>query len=304
MHRIGVAGARHGVLAAVLLCAACDSRPASTTAPTLPNPTTGAFVAFASVNPIYIGYGSKVTPESPVQAVFSWGVTIQTTGSLRGTIQRVDAKLSDRSTGMPLGMSTHVGPFLNVRDGRIPNQIVDPLLETGQQTFNAYQEELGFVGSPALLSVEVTIRDVTGKNWISTATTFCELFPKPVVRSPVNITVRQNDPGSGCTFDPVNGFGLVLDIRWDPPPAGPPVDDYGVAVADGSGTEIMAPFYAHTRLTSLRFVRCDTHVPVRAEHAARVGVIAGNQASGQLSGFGVGRFDFQSCREAGTPACQ
>jgi hypothetical protein len=59
----------------------------------------------------------------------------------------------------------------------------------------------------------------------------------------VNITVHQNDSISGCTFDPVHGYGLVLEIRWDPPPTGPSADDYGVAVADGAGTEIIAPFY-------------------------------------------------------------
>ena len=219
------------------------------------------FVVSAALNPIYIGYGSKVTPESPPQAFFSWGITIQALGSLRGTILRVDAALSDRATGMRLGTSTHVGPFLNVRDPRIPNQVVDPLLETGQQTFNAFQEDLGFAGTPATLSIDVTITDVTGRNWTVTATTLCELLAKPLVRSPVNVTVRQNDPASGCAFDPAHGYGIVLDLRWDPPPAGPQVDDYGVAVADGAGTEIIAPFYAHTRQTSLRFVRCDTHVP-------------------------------------------
>ena len=291
------------VLVAVLLSAACESRPASTTAPTPPNPPNNAFLAFATVDPIYIGYGSKVTPESQRDAFFSWGVTIQTSGSIRGTIQRIDATLSDRATAAVLGRSTYTGVFVNVRDSRFPNQVVDPLLETGQQTFNAYGE-LEFVGNPAILSIEVTIKDVTGKNWLVIATTSCELFPKPVIRSPVNISVRQNDPAGGCTFDAVHGYGLVLDIRWDPPAGGPPVDDYGVAVADGSGIEIISPFYAHTRQTSLRFVRCDTHVSVGAEHAARVGVIATSQAYRQSSGFGVGRFDFQSCREAGTPACQ
>jgi len=101
----------------------------------------------------------------------------------------------------------------------------------------------------------------------------------------------------------VHGYGLVLDIRWDAPPSGPPVDDYAVAVADGSGTELIAPYYAHTQ-TSLRFTRCDAHVPIGAEHAARVGVIAVSNAIAALSGFAVSRFDFQSCRDAGTPACQ
>ena len=236
--------------------------------------------------------------------LFNWGITVQTTGTLRGTIQRIDARLSDRATGVALGTSIHIGPFLNVRDLRYPNQIVDPLLETGQQFLGSYHEDLGFVGNPATLDIEVTIKDVNGKNWVTTTKTFCELFPKPIIRSPVNITVRQNDARSGCAFDPVHGYGLVLDIAWDPPLGGHQVDDYVVAVADGSGTEIISPFYAHTRMTSLRFVRCDMHVPIGAEHAARVGVSADNQTYAQSSGFGIGRFDFQSCREAGTPACQ
>jgi hypothetical protein len=131
---------------------------------------------------------------------------------------------------------------LNVRDPRIPNQVVDPLLETGQQTSAAYQEVLEFVGNPATLDIDVTIKDVKGKNWIATTKIFCELFPKPVVLSPVNLTIRQNDPRSGCAFDPVHGYGLLLDLAWDPPSGGPQVDGYIVAVADGSGTEIIWPF--------------------------------------------------------------
>jgi hypothetical protein len=255
------------------------------------------------MNPIYIGYGPKVTPESPPQAFFTWGVTVEATGTLRGTIQRVDARLKDRATGLALGNAARPGPFLNIRDPRIANQVVDPLLETGRQTFTAYQQDLGFMGSPATLEIEVAIKDSTGTDWTAATTALCELFPKPVVRSPVDIMVRQNDPRSGCPLDPVHGYGLLLDIVWDYPAGNPRVDDYTVAVSDGSGKEIIWPYYAHTPQTSWRFVRCDMHVPVGADHAARVGVSGTNQTYG-TSGFGVGRFDFQSCREAGTPACQ
>jgi hypothetical protein len=256
------------------------------------------------MNPIYIGYGPKVTPESPPQAFFTWGVTVEATGTLRGTIQRVDARLKDRTTGLALGNAARPGPFLNIRDPRIANQVVDPLLETGRQTFTAYQQDLGFMGSPATLEIEVAIKDSTGTDWTAATTALCELFPKPVVRSPVDIMVRQNDPRSGCPLDPVHGYGLLLDIVWDYPAGNPRVDDYTVAVSDGSGKEIIWPYYAHTPQTSWRLVRCDMHVPVGADHGARVGVSATSQASGQSSGFAVGRFDFQSCREAGTPACQ
>jgi hypothetical protein len=192
---------------------------------------------------------------------------------------------------------------LNPRDPRRPNQIVDPLLETGRQTFSRY-ENLGFAGRPARLDIEVTITDSTGTTRTVVTTILCELFPSPVIRSPVDITVRQNDPQSGCAMSPVHGYGLLVDIAWDPPSGDHRVDDYGVAVADGAGREIIWPFYAHTSQTSLRIVRCDLHVPVGAERGARVGIIANSYTYRQLSGFAVSRFDFQSCRDAGTPACQ
>jgi len=40
------------------------------------------------------------------------------------------------------------------------------------------------------------------------------------------------------------------------------------------------------------------------DHGARVRVMAQSSRYRTASAWGVGRFDFQSCREAGTPACQ
>jgi hypothetical protein len=161
----------------MLLSMACDSAPNTPTPPPSgggPGQLNRPFIASADVNPIYIGYGPKVTPESPPQAFFTWGVTVEATGTLRGTMQRVDARLRDRATGLALGNATHAGPFLNIRDPRIANQVVDPLLETGRQTFTAHQQDLGFVGNPATLELEVTIKDSTGTNWTVVTTALCE----------------------------------------------------------------------------------------------------------------------------------
>ena len=59
-------------------------------------------------------------------------------------------------------------------------------------------------------------------------------------------------------------------------PESPPhvLDDYIVAVADGAGHETLSPFYAHTRETSYRLVRCDAHVPPGTERNARAAVSA------------------------------
>ena len=287
--------------------ASCGSSPESPTAPTSParnESANGAFIASAAVSPIYVGYGPKITPESAPQGNLTWEITVQATGNLRGTIQRIDARLRDRETGSMLGTSAHIGPFLNPRDGRDPNRVIDPLLETGKQSFTGFLENLGFIGRPAVLEIEVTVKDTSGATRAIVTTVPCEVFPTPIIRSPVAVTVRQNDVQSGCGFDSTHGYGLVIDVTWDPPPPGNhPVVDYTVAIADGAGTEIIWPFYAHTGgRTSLRVVRCGMHVPIGAEHGARVGVMA--TAYNQLSGFAVSRFDFQSCRDAGTPACQ
>ena len=61
--------------------------------------------------------------------------------------------------------------------------------------------------------------------------------PAPTPRSPLNATVRQNDPASGCTYDPVHGYGVMLDFVWDPPIAGPPISRYAISLIDGTGRE-------------------------------------------------------------------
>ena len=198
-----------------------------------------------------------------------------------------------------LGTKTDLGPF--VFFNRRGN--VDPLLSTGVQTLD-YAWPLGFSGKPAVLRTDVLIKDEKGLDRTISGEFEWQLFPSPVVRSPVGVTIRQNDPRSGCPFDPIHGYGILLEIAWDPPPGSLQVDQYGIAVADGAGTEIIWPFYAHTANTSLRFVRCDLHVPIGAEHGARVAVNADSYTYHTASGWAIARFDFQSCREAGTPACR
>src|SRR5262249_42286454 len=145
--------------------ASCGSNSQSPTAPTSRNEDgsgAGAFIVSSAVSPIYVGYGPKITPESPPQGQLTWQITVQATGTLRGTIDHIDARLSDRATGSMLGMSAHLGPFLNPRDARDPNRVIDPLLENGKQSFTGFLEDLGFVGRPAVLEIEVTVKDTSG----------------------------------------------------------------------------------------------------------------------------------------------
>jgi hypothetical protein len=220
------------------------------------------------------------------------------TGTLRGTIQRVDLTLRERQSGTVLGTESDMGPFLFPTKTGPSN----PLLDTGSQALS-YYKVLGFSGTDAILRADVTIKDQNSRDWIASREMVWKLFPPPVPRSPVGITVKQNDPQGGCPFDPAHGYGVLIDLAWDPPADGT-ADDYIVAVADGAGTEFFSPFYAHTAQTSLRLVRCNTHVPRGAERGARFAVSAQTFTYHTLSAWGVAHFTFQSCREAGTPVCQ
>ncbi len=263
------------------------------------------FVARPLVDSLYMGYGPGVTPESAPStgAPANCAVTVWATGTLRGSVQKVTATMSDRETGAVLRSAENNGPFL-VWDPYAGSR--DLLLETGHQVVGAWNDStgMGFVGRPATLAFDIVVKDTKSKEWTVSASIQIEPFPHPILRSPVGITVRQNDPSSGCSFDPVHGYGIAVNVRWDPPPGDFSISHYIVAIADGAGTELIWPTYVATTGTSYRLVKCGAHVPMGAERGARVAVDAYGNGTLGLSGFAVAHFDFQSCRDAGTPVCQ
>jgi hypothetical protein len=155
-----------------------------------------------------------------------------------------------------------------------------------------------------VLETSLEIVDAFGTSWPLSVSTAWELLPPPVPTFPVRTIIRQNDPASGCPFDPIHGYGLVINLAWDPPPGNVPVTNYAAVVIDGSGRNLMLPnSFLFTSDTAARIVRCGTHVERGAEHA-RFAVDASVSSSLAASAFAVATFDFQSCRDAGTPACQ
>jgi hypothetical protein len=231
-------------------------------------------------------------------------MTVCATGAVQGSIVRVERSLRDGTTGDLLGRRSDDGPFV----GYTKTGVVDPLRDSGSQrldfSFDSGPNRLGFAGNRSLLLTEVIIKETTGLERTVSGQFEVDRFPVPVLRSPVGVVVRQNDPRSGCSFDPINGYGILLEIDWESPPGGLGIDDYVVAVADGAGTEIIWPFYAHTAETALRFVRCDLHVPQGAQRGARVAVSAVSSTYRTMSGWALARFDFQPCRDAGVPDCR
>lgn len=265
----------------------------------LPAGATGDFQLTMPVSPHFIGLPS-VTPEGRQMALTRWSLAVRSIGMIRGSIERVELKLRDRDTAADLGSVTDLGPFTS----QTKCGADDPLMRVGEQQRN-YSTALGFSGQPALLRAEVTVKDEGGRRWVREGEFEWRLFPPPVIKQPTGgITVRQNDPTTGCSFDPIHGYGIALTIEWDAPAQGGPVRDYIIAVADGAGTELIAPFYAHTSTTSYRMVRCNHHVAAGSERGARVAVAAQSADFFTISAYAVTRFNFQSCADAGVPACR
>lgn len=208
--------------------------------------------------------------------------------------------------GERLGEVAHRGPF--IINGGTPCRELEPFLISGTQTLR-FSEDLGFVGRTAVLETKATVRDVAGADWTASTSSSGEVLLPPILKSPVHTIVRQNDPQSGCAFDPVHGYGLVLDLSWDPPPGNIPSDIYYyVEVNDGAGRPLILnhglPLIYSTQGTSTRIVECDVHVDSSGDHSASFGLASGSLGSFAVSGRAVASFDFESCRRAGTPACQ
>jgi hypothetical protein len=226
---------------------------------------------------------------------------VQATGALHGSITRIERVLRDRQTGQVLGTRSDSGPFLAA--GNTPCRNVDPFLLSGTDMFR-YNEDLGFVGRSAILETTVSIRDTANAMWTTAASSSWELLANPTVKQPGR--TNQNNPATGCPFDSVAGYGLVVELSWDPPRGMPPVDYYDVELVDGSGHELL-PGITITEGpgTTFKAVLCRTYVPLGSERGAKVGVAAGVRSPFfQLSAWSTATFDFQSCRDAGTPACQ
>jgi hypothetical protein len=192
---------------------------------------------------------------------------VRATGAVSGTIKRIEQVLRDRQSGVQFGAMVESGPFPGF--GNTPMRSYDPLKTYGFQSF-IYHRDLGFDGRSADLVTTVSVEDSNGVTGTLDDTMRWELLASPTPKAPVNVTVRQNDPASGCAFDPVHGFGILLDLSWDPPPATVPVASYSISVFDGRGRDLLKEALFTTE-TAFRVVRCGVHVEPDAERGARSG---------------------------------
>jgi hypothetical protein len=282
--------------------------PAPPTPPVYPPPT-APFVITFNPDPLWVGLAGPVGGRDTV--VIQLDINVDATGALHGSITKVHRVLRDRDTGQILGDVIDSGPF--TYPGNTPCRVYDPLLLYGHENLtdavfssSRPNDRLGFQRRPAILTVDVTVVDTAAGVWTISKSVVWELLPAPTPRAQMNTTVRQNDPASGCTFDSVHGYGLVLDFAWDPPAGDPPITAYAVTAFDGTG-HVLTGLLTHdpeTAAHKARKVLCNTHVDPGADRGAKWAVTACVGSCVVESDFGVAKFDFQSCRDAGVPACQ
>lgn len=298
-----------GFLAVALVALSCSTPPTAPSGPilvyatTVPGPASATPFALEVIpDAVWTGMdrqsGNLAGPIVP--NVTYWKVTVRATGNTAGSVKRIEHTLRDRQSGATLGSLIESGPFYVF--GNSPVRAVDGLKTHGNQTFT-YNLDMGFVGRSADLQTTVVVEATTGATWTLERTTPWELLMPPTPTHPVNVVVKQNDPASGCPFDPVHGYGLVLDLRWTPPAVLPPNGTYLFSVLDGRGTDLTPNGYS-VAATSYRLPLCGMHIAPGAERSARFGVRSSHAPSYAVSAYQVATFDFQPCREAGVPACQ
>ena len=300
-------------LIGIIACASCNrsqvspspsqpTNPSFTSCYPTPPPGPSSFSVTVTPDPAWVGVGFRAgrLDGALVPSTALRRMTVQATGLVFGSITRIERVLRDRETEAVLGDKVRTGPFLAA--GNTPCRGIDPLLAGGRQDF-LFNDDLGFAGRAATEQIEVTITDAHGVTSTVTAFSSWEYLPPPTVTSPVRTVVKQNDRASGCAHDPVHGYGLLVNVTWHPPPGSVPVTHYYVNILDGNGNDVTGRV-TFTSPTAARAVSCGAHVAPGSSEHARVGVAAGILSSGAVSAWSVADFDFQSCREAGTPACQ
>src|SRR5881275_2231134 len=149
---------RRTLLCVILACASCTQSasvapspsPPSTTASCYPTPPAGpsSFSMTITPDPVWVAVGFRAGqldgPLVPSEAPRE--VTVRATGSVFGSVNRIDRVLRDRETGALLGEQAYIGPFFIA--GGTPCRGVDPLLAYGVQKLG-FGDDLGFVGRPA-----------------------------------------------------------------------------------------------------------------------------------------------------------
>lgn len=308
---------RHIVVLVALASFGCSS-PSSPIAPATPAPVFGCppvpltparypptaapFAVTFDPDPVWVGFSGPVGDRT--MAPVHMDIRVDVTGQLYGSVTKVHRVLRDRDTNELLEEKTDSRAFLEI--GNTPCRVYDPLLLYGHQSLQSAQlntgDLLGFRGRPAILNVDVTVVDTAGREWTASKSALWQAVPSPIPRSPLHTTVRQNDPTSGCPFDPVHGNGIVLDFSWEQPPGPTKVSFSGISLSDNTGRT----FGWHTTAdeTTLHAALCNTHFDAGADQGVTWSIFACFSGCYYDSDFGQASFDFQSCREAGVPACQ
>ena len=293
------------ILAVSAACSPSPTRPDPATEITPPAslpPPAQPFTLSISPETNWVGVGRQ---SGNMNGILSnntgWHVTIKAAAIGAGSIKKIDQALVDRETRAVLGTRNETGPFYSF--GNTPNRVVDALKTYGSHTIWYVVDaiDFGYTGRPADLLTTAVIEDVEGRTWTLQQTSRWEFLAPPVSRGLAGIVAKQNDPASGCAFDPVHGYGYMLELAWDPPPPNVPVTKYSIAVTDRRGADLIID-YPDT--TSYRLVRCGAHIGPEIQHDVRFGVRTYHAPSNGMSSYVVTKFDFPSCRDAGVPACR
>lgn len=297
-YRLSVAG--------ILTVAALGCGADVPTAPDVPLPGRTEFSVSVAQEPVIALANFDVVPGAPIE----WwdaqvDVTVTAPSDVGGTLRRLELTLRDRLSGEILDSFGHESPFWQGSAGKGwgPNPLANPGGSI-REVIDLYDRLHGFHGAPAALEIRAEIYDQRGASRVALTQVGVEPLMPPLQVAPVRVSVRQNDPSTGCPFDPEHGYGFAIEFDWKPVDSVQRISSYTVAVFDGQHQPITYPTFTGAVRPPLRYVRCDYHVIEDRRLGARWAVWANleSEPSDGLPAWAY--FDFESCREAGTPACR
>ncbi len=127
-----------------------------------------------------------------------------------------------------------------------------------------------------------------------------DLPDAPSLLAPIgNVAIRQNDPESGCAFDPVRGYGYKIIFDWSDSTAVTGIRGYNFALV---AYPDQSPVYqTFVEGSTLAYAKCNEYVPDGQLEGWTWYVKAEDRDGNSSEWSALGDFRFEPCRIDGVP---
>ena len=124
----------------------------------------------------------------------------------------------------------------------------------------------------------------------------------PSLLTPIgNVTIRQNDPESGCAFDPTRGYGYKIIFDWSDSTAATGIRGYNFALVVYPNQSPVYVYQTFVEGSTLAYVKCNEYLPDGQLERWGWFVKAEDRDGNSSEWSPRGDFRFEPCRIGGVP---